>query len=52
MQQIGSGDKRQASCNWSNADMQSANDQTLSQFVLVGNILMRKTNDQIGQESA
>ena len=27
-------DKRQALCNWSNADMQSANNQTISQFVL------------------
>ena len=44
-------DKRHASCNCSNADIQSENDQTLSQFVLDGNSFA-KTNDQIGQESA
>ena len=33
-------DKRQALCNWSNADMQSANDQTISKFVLDGNKLL------------
>ena len=34
-------DKRKALCNWSNADMQSANDQTLSPVALDGKKLVR-----------
>ena len=40
MQQIGSGDKRQALCNWSNADMQSASNQTISPVALDENKLV------------
>ena len=43
--------KRQALCNWTNADMQSANDEMISKFVLDGNTHALKQTTKLAKKA-